>query len=98
MTINKERVGLNDAKRVALDPSAQYAAADALRVIDESKTIMYRNFDIMLDAASQDQLLSLEERIKMRYDAALVAPKCADAVNQLFIHSGAQGIFSRASY
>jgi 3-hydroxy-9,10-secoandrosta-1,3,5(10)-triene-9,17-dione monooxygenase len=93
VAINKERVGLNDAKRVALDPSAQYAAADALRVIDESKTIMYRNFDIMLDAASQNKVLSLDERIKMRYDAALVAPKCADAVNQLFIHSGAQGIF-----
>lgn len=91
--INKHRIGLNDAKRVSLDPGAQYAAADAVRIIDESQTIMYRNFDRMLDAASKGAVLPIEERIKMRYDAALVAPKCADAVNQLFIYSGAQGIF-----
>ncbi len=91
--INKARVGLNDAQRVALDPSAQYAAADACRVIDESKTIMYRNFDLMLDYAAKGEVPPIEERIKMRYDAALVAPKCADVVNQLFIHSGAQGIY-----
>ena len=29
----------------------------------------------------------------MRYDASLVAPKCASAINELFIYSGAQGIY-----
>jgi len=91
--INKDRVGLNDAKRVALDPGAQSAAAEATSVIDECKTVMYRNFDLMYDAARKGETLPLETRIKMRYDAALVAPKCADSINKLFIFSGAQGIY-----
>ena len=90
--VNKDRVGVNDAKRVALDPGAQEAAAEATHVIDECKMIMYRNFDRMLEAARTGTLLPIEERIKMRYDAALVAPRCADAVNKLFVFSGAQGI------
>jgi len=91
--INRDRVGLNDAKRVAMDPDAQAAAAEATSVIDECKTMMYRNFDIMYDAAKAGEELSLESRIKMRYDASLVAPKCAEAVNKLFIFCGAQGIY-----
>lgn len=91
--VNKDRVGLNDAKRVALDPGAQEAAAEATRVIDECKTIMYRNFDLMQEKAEKGEVLEMQDRIKMRYDAALVAPKCAEAVNKMFIHSGVQGIY-----
>lgn len=91
--INRDRVGLNDAKRAALDPGAQEAAADASRVIDECKTIMYRNFQRMQDAAAAGAVLPMAERVKMRYDAAVVAPKCAEAVNRLLIHSGAQSIY-----
>lgn len=91
--INRDRVGLNDAKRVALDPGAQEAAADATRVIDECRTIMERDFAVMADAAAKGETLPMEKRVKMRFDAALVAPKCAEAVNKLFIHSGVQGIY-----
>jgi 3-hydroxy-9,10-secoandrosta-1,3,5(10)-triene-9,17-dione monooxygenase len=93
ISINRDRVGLNDAKRAALDPGAQEAAAEASRVIDECKTIMYRNFDRMQDAAAAGTVPAIEDRVKMRYDAALVAPKCAEAVNKLLIHSGAQSIY-----
>jgi 3-hydroxy-9,10-secoandrosta-1,3,5(10)-triene-9,17-dione monooxygenase len=91
--VNKDRVGLNDAKRVAQDPGAQEAAAEATHVIDECRLVMYRNFDLMMDAARTGTTLPLETRIKMRFDAALVAPKCAEAVNKLFVFSGAQGIY-----
>ena len=93
IAINRDRVGLNDAKRAAMDPGAQEAAAEANRVIDECKTIMYRNFRQMQDAAAAGAVLPMEERVKMRYDAAVVAPKCAEAVNKLLIHSGAQSIY-----
>ena len=75
--INRDRVGLNDAKRVAQDPGAQAAAAQATSVIDECRTIMARNFDLMYAAAAAGTQLPIEQRIKMRYDASLVAPKCA---------------------
>lgn len=54
---------------------------------------MERNFALMADAAARGETLPMDKRVKMRYDAALVAPSCAEAVNKLFIHSGVQGIY-----
>jgi 3-hydroxy-9,10-secoandrosta-1,3,5(10)-triene-9,17-dione monooxygenase len=93
ITVNKERVGLNDGNKIATDPDAQMALAEAVSTVDECETIMFRNFDIMLDYAKQGATPDIQERIKMRYDASLVARKCADAINRMFISCGAQGIF-----
>lgn len=93
IAVNKDRVGLNDGNKIATDPDAQMALANAVSVVDECRTVMFRNFDEMVAAARTGQQLSLDERIKMRFDAALVAPKCTDAINKMFISCGAQGIF-----
>jgi 3-hydroxy-9,10-secoandrosta-1,3,5(10)-triene-9,17-dione monooxygenase len=93
IAVNKDRVGLNDGNKIATDPDAQMALANAVSVVDECQTIMFRNFDNMVAAARSGRQLPVEERIKMRFDAALVAPKCTDAINQMFISCGAQGIF-----
>ena len=69
------------------------APVAAVAVVDECETIMFRNFDVMVDAARTGQQLDINERIRMRFDAALVSRKCADAINQMFISCGAQGIF-----
>jgi len=91
--INSRRVGLNDGKRAAQDPNSQYAAANARAVIDECTLVLNRNFERMLDAVNGGAQLGMDERIKMRFDAALVSDKCAQAMNQLFYGCGAQGIF-----
>jgi 3-hydroxy-9,10-secoandrosta-1,3,5(10)-triene-9,17-dione monooxygenase len=93
LKINRDRVGLSDGSKIQLDTNAQMAAATAISVIDECKVVMYRNFELMVQAAESKTPLNINERIKMRYDASLVADKCAKAVNDLFIFSGAQGIF-----
>jgi len=93
VTVNKDRVGLNDGNKIATDPDAQMALALAISTVDECETIMFRNFDKMIDAAKAGTTLPLEERIKMRFDASLVAGKCSDAINHMFIACGAQGIF-----
>lgn len=90
--VNRNRVGLNDGNRIATDPDAQMALAEAIATVDECETIMFHNFDRMLDCAGQGETLPIQERIKMRYDAARVGARCADAVNALFIACGAQGI------
>lgn len=91
--INRDRVGLNDGKRAAVDPVGQYAAAQARSVIDECKLVLERNFGHMVDTVFNGGQLDMDDRIKMRFDAALVSEKCASAMNQLFYCSGAQGIF-----
>lgn len=91
--INRDRVGLNDGEKVSLDPGAQLSVARARATIDECKTIMYKNFDIMLEHAASGEQVDLDQRLKMRFDAAQVAPRCAEAVNELYVFSGAQGIY-----
>ncbi|GAB5451527.1 MAG: flavin-dependent monooxygenase [Halioglobus sp.] len=93
IAVNRERVGLNDGNKVATDPDAQMALANAVSVVDECQTVMFRNFDTMVEAARNGQQLDIDERIKMRFDAALVSRKCTDAINLMFISCGAQGIF-----
>lgn len=47
----------------------------------------------MLEHAASGEQVDLDQRLKMRFDAAQVAPRCADAVNELYVFSGAQGIY-----
>lgn len=89
---SRDRVGLNDGKKVSMDPGSQLAAARARATIDECKTTMYRNFDRMFECIESGTELSIDERLKMRFDAVQAAPRCAEAVNDLFVYSGAQGI------
>ena len=91
--VNLARVGLNDGKRAALDPIGQYTVAEARAVIDECKLVMFRNFDRMVEAANGGEPLTMDERIKMRFDAAVVPEKCVRLVNELFYGCGAQAIF-----
>lgn len=91
--VNKERVGLNDGNKVAQDPDARMALAECITAVDECQTIMFRNFDKMVEAARDGVELDIEDRIKMRFDAALVSRKCTDAINLMFNACGAQGIF-----
>jgi 3-hydroxy-9,10-secoandrosta-1,3,5(10)-triene-9,17-dione monooxygenase len=93
IAVNKDRVGLNDGNKIATDPDAQMALAEAVATVDECQTIMFRNFDAMVEAARSGSELAIDDRVKMRFDAALVARKCTDAINQMFISCGAQGIF-----
>jgi len=93
IAVNRDRVGLNDGNKIASDPDAQMALANAVAAVDECQTVMFRNFDCMVAAARSGQTLAIEDRIKMRFDAALVSSKCTDAINKMFISCGAQGIF-----
>jgi 3-hydroxy-9,10-secoandrosta-1,3,5(10)-triene-9,17-dione monooxygenase len=93
IAVNKDRVGLNDGNKIATDPDARMALAEAVCAVDECQTIMLRNFESLVAAAQSGASLSIDERIKMRFDAALVSRKCTDAINHMFISCGAQGIF-----
>ena len=93
MTVNRDRVGLNDGNKVARDPDAQMALAECIAAVDECQTVMFRNFDRMVEVAKSGGELAMEERIRMRFDAALVSRKCTDAINLMFNACGAQGIF-----
>ena len=90
---NRARVGVNDGRKMVQDPAAQSSLANAMVCVDECKTVLHRNFALMLERAQKGEPLSMPERVKMRYDSALVADKCAKAVGELMFNSGASTIF-----
>lgn len=91
--VNRQRVGVNDGRKIVQDPGAQTALADAMVTVDECKTVLLRNFALMMQRARDGQPLTMAERVKMRYDSAIVPDKCAQAVAALMYNSGASSIF-----
>jgi 3-hydroxy-9,10-secoandrosta-1,3,5(10)-triene-9,17-dione monooxygenase len=91
--VTGKRVGINDGKKTAHDPTAQYVLAEAGTVVDELKLVLHRNFDRLMDAASGGQPLTTQERVKMRFDSALVSERCVQAMDKLMGCSGASGMF-----
>jgi 3-hydroxy-9,10-secoandrosta-1,3,5(10)-triene-9,17-dione monooxygenase len=87
------RVGINDGKRAAEDPVAQQALADAAIVVDQQKLVLQRNFERMMAAVRSGESLTMEERVKMRYDSAAVSDACVAAMDRLLGCSGASGMF-----
>jgi len=93
IVVNKDRVGLNDGNRVALDPNTQMALAEAVAVIGECRATLKEDLDYFVENANAGREHDINERIRRRFNASLISKKCADSVNTLFIACGAQGIF-----
>lgn len=91
--VTSRRVGVNDGKKTAEDPTAQFVIAEVSSTIDELKLVLFRNFNRMMEAAGGGDPLTEPERVKMRWDSAVVADRCCDAIDKLMGCAGGQGIF-----
>ncbi len=89
-----KRVGKNEPKTAGEDPVAQEALARAGSIVDELKLVLHRNFDRMVDAVSGGEPLSMDERIKFRWESAHVPQRCIDGVDPLFALAGGSGIYT----
>lgn len=93
VTVNKDRVGVNDGNRVAQDPNVQMALAEAVTAVHECRALLKEDLDFFVAHPQCDHELNINERIRRRFNASTISSKCCDAVNRLFIACGAQGIF-----
>lgn len=91
--VNRSRVGLNDGAKVAEDPNVQMALANAVGVINEVRMVLKDDLDFFVACAESGQAPEMSERIARRFNSASISRKCADAINEMFIACGAQGIF-----
>ncbi|WP_027873580.1 acyl-CoA dehydrogenase family protein [Spongiibacter marinus] len=91
--VNRNRVGLNDGARAAKDPNVQMALANAVSAITECRVMLKDDLAYFVNTAEAGDTPAIEQRIQRRFHAASISRKCADAVNELFIACGAQGIF-----
>jgi 3-hydroxy-9,10-secoandrosta-1,3,5(10)-triene-9,17-dione monooxygenase len=83
------RVGPNMMKN---DPHARQLATEAKASIEEMKLTMIRNFDEMMAHCRSGESIPIEDRVRYRYDSAVVADRCLALSSQMLKASGSGGI------
>ena len=74
------------------DPFARTLAAEVRASIDEMKLTMVRNFDAMMEHCRAGETIPVEDRVRYRYDSAVVADRCVDLCGKMLKASGSTGI------
>lgn len=83
------RVGPN---KMSNDPFARVLAAQVKASIEEMKLTLYRNFDEMMECNRNGVPIPIDDRIRYRYDSAVVADRCLDLSSKMLKASGSGGI------
>ena len=86
-----------DPTKLLGDPDITRRVAETINDIDEAETVMFRNFDLMLDAVVRGDAIPMVDRVRYRYQAALVVRKMAAAVDRLFEVAGGRSVFDGAA-
>lgn len=92
--IGKKRVSTNTGKATKQDTNAILAAARTQSAIDEMKALLYRNFDEMMAAMRAGEQLTLEQRVRYRYQSSQVGRRCADLIDELMPLLGGRAIYT----
>jgi 3-hydroxy-9,10-secoandrosta-1,3,5(10)-triene-9,17-dione monooxygenase len=82
-----------DLTKKASDPDILERIAKASHLIDETEAVLYRNFDAMLDKVNRGEEIPMVDRVRYRYQAALVIEKMNQAVDLLFDVAGGRSVF-----
>ena len=74
------------------DPFARVLAAEVKSSIEEMKLTMIRNFDAMMASCRAGEPISEEDRVRFRYDSAVVADRCLALSSKMLKAAGSGGI------
>ena len=74
------------------DPFARQLAAEAKASIEEMKLTMMRNFDAMMACCRAGEGIAVEDRVRYRYDSAVVADRCLALSSRMLKAAGSGGI------
>jgi len=83
------QVGPNKMKN---DPFARVIAAEVKAEIEEMKLTMIRNFDAMMACCRAGTPIPVEDRVRYRYDSAVVADRCVALSSRMLKAAGSGGI------
>ena len=92
--IAKKRVSTNTGKATRQDTNSILAVAKTQSAIDEMKAVLYRNFDDMMDTMRSGAELSMEQRIRYRYQSSQIVRRCADLIDDLMPLLGGRAIYT----
>lgn len=74
------------------DPVARRLAAEVKTSIEEMRRTMVSNFDAMMALARADQPIPVEDRVRYRYDSAVVADRCLELSSRMLKAAGSGAI------
>jgi 3-hydroxy-9,10-secoandrosta-1,3,5(10)-triene-9,17-dione monooxygenase len=74
------------------DPFARQLAAEVKASIEEMKLTMIRNFDAMMACCRNGEPIEIEDRVRYRYDSAVVADRCLALSSRMLKAAGSSGI------
>lgn len=74
------------------DPFARELAAETKSAIEEMKLTMVRNFDEMMACCRAGEPIPIEDRVRYRYDSAVVADRCLALSGRMLKAAGSGGI------
>jgi 3-hydroxy-9,10-secoandrosta-1,3,5(10)-triene-9,17-dione monooxygenase len=83
------QVGPNKMKN---DPFARVIATEVKTSIEEMKLTLIRNFDAMMECCRSGVPIPVEDRVRYRYDSAVVADRCVALSSKMLKASGSGGI------
>lgn len=82
-----------DPTRLIGDPDILRRVAEVENLIDEVETLLFRNFDNMLELLLAGEEIPLIDRVRYRYQAGVVITKMMEAVDLLFDTAGGRSVF-----
>ena len=82
-----------DVTKLAGDLATQARIARASNALAEMTSVMFSNFDAMLESLRCGDSVDLESRILYRYQASLVIDRCIEVVDELFSSAGGSSVF-----
>lgn len=94
--VGKAAGSSTDPTKLQGDPDITRRVAQTLNDIDEVETVMYRNFDRMVQRVHAGTAIPMAERVRYRYQASLVIDRMGAAVDRLFEVAGGRSVFDGA--
>ena len=85
-----------DPTKLQGDPDITRRVAEAINDIDEVETVMFRNFDRMVDLVNAGRAIPMADRVRFRYQASIVIDRMGAAVDRLFEVAGGRSVFDGA--
>jgi 3-hydroxy-9,10-secoandrosta-1,3,5(10)-triene-9,17-dione monooxygenase len=79
-------------KKMKDDPFARVLAAEVKTSLEEMKLTLVRNFDEMMEYCRAGEPIPIENRIRYRYDSAVVADRCVELSTRMLKGAGSGGI------
>jgi len=93
LAVQRERVARSVGTKVADNPQAQLAAAQAAATLREVRLVFEDQLTEMMAYCERGERIPVDKRIQWRYEAGLVGPKCRTAIDDLFRAAGGSAIY-----